>query len=88
MYVIILSHKFRPFLLITLVHSTRVGLFHACYINFIAIGVGYFVPQDVLLSIWRLYILIKVGKVSALSYTGKSHLGSGGMFVWGNATIA
>ena len=60
----------------------------ACCINFIAIGVGYFVPQDVLLSIWLLYLLIKVGEVSALSYTGKWYLGSGGMFVWGNAAIA
>ena len=60
----------------------------ACCINFIAIGVGYFVPQDVLLSIWLLYLLIKVGEVSVLSYTGKWYLGSGGMFVWGNAAIA
>ncbi len=57
-------------------------------INFIAIGVGYFVPQNVLLSIWLLYLLIKVGEVSVLSYTGKWYLGSGGMFVWGNAAIA
>ncbi len=57
-------------------------------INFVAVGVGYFVPQDVLLSIWLLYLLIKVGEVAILSHTGRWFLGSGGMFVWGNAAIA
>lgn len=57
-------------------------------INFVAVGVGYFVPQDVLLSIWVFYLLIKVGEVAILSHTGNWFLGSGGMFVWGNAAIA
>jgi hypothetical protein len=57
-------------------------------INFVAVGVGYFVPQDVLLSIWSLYLLIKVGEVAILSHTGKWFLESGGMFIWGNAAIA
>jgi hypothetical protein len=57
-------------------------------INFVAIGAGYFVPQDVLLSIWLFYLLIKVGEVAILSHMGKWFLGSGGMFVWGNAAIA
>jgi hypothetical protein len=57
-------------------------------INFIAVGVGYFVPQDVLLSIWLLYLVIKVGEVVILSHMGKWFLSSGGMFIWGNAAIA
>ncbi len=57
-------------------------------INFVAIGVGYFVPQDVLLSIWSLYLIIKVGEVALLSHTGKWFFSSGGMFIWGNAAIA
>jgi hypothetical protein len=57
-------------------------------VNFVAVGVGYFVPQDVLLSIWSFYLLIKVGEVWILSHTGKWFLGSGGMFVWGNAAVA
>lgn len=57
-------------------------------VNFVAMGVGYFVPQDVLLSIWLFYLLVKVGEVAILSHTGKWFLGSGGMFVWGNAAIA
>jgi hypothetical protein len=57
-------------------------------VNFVAVGVGYFVPQDVLLSIWSFYLLIKVFEVWILSHTGKWFLGSGGMFVWGNAAVA
>lgn len=57
-------------------------------INFIAIGVGYFVPQDVLFSIWFLYIVVKVIEVFALWRLGYLFVGSGGMFVWGNAAIA
>jgi len=57
-------------------------------INFVAVGVGYFVPQDVLLSIWLFYLLVKVGEVALLSHMGKWFLGSGGMFVWGNAAVA
>lgn len=57
-------------------------------INFVAIGIGYFVPQDVLLSVWSLYLIIKVGEVALLSHTGKWFFSSGGMFIWGNAAIA
>jgi len=57
-------------------------------INFVAVGVGYFVPQDVLLSIWLFYLIIKVGEVAILSHTGRWFLGSGGMFIWGDAGIA
>jgi len=57
-------------------------------INFIAIGAGYFVPQDVLFSVWFLYVFVKVIEVYLLSRFGRLYLGSAGMFVWGNAAIA
>ena len=57
-------------------------------INFIAIGAGYFVPQDVLFSVWFLYILVKVVEVYSLSRFGRLYIGSAGMFVWGDAAIA
>ncbi|MFQ6040063.1 MAG: DUF6785 family protein, partial [Candidatus Poribacteria bacterium] len=57
-------------------------------INFIAIGAGYFVPQDVLFSVWFLYIFVKVIEVYSLSLFGRLYIGSAGMFVWGNAAIA
>jgi hypothetical protein len=57
-------------------------------INFIAIGAGYFVPQDVLFSVWFLYVFIKVIEVYLLSRFGRLYIGSAGMFVWGDAAIA
>ncbi|MBC8234996.1 hypothetical protein H8E77_36080, partial [bacterium] len=57
-------------------------------INFIAIGAGYFVPQDVLFSVWFLYVFVKVIEVYLLSRFGRLYIGSAGMFVWGNAAIA
>jgi hypothetical protein len=56
-------------------------------LNFLAVGLGYFVPMDVLLSVWTLYLLVKIGEQGVLEWLGIS-LGYGGMFVWGNAAIA
>lgn len=56
-------------------------------LNFLAVGLGYFVPMDVLLSVWTLYLLVKIGEQGVMERLGIS-LGYGGMFVWGNAAIA
>jgi hypothetical protein len=56
-------------------------------LNFLALGLGYFVPADVLLSVWLFYLLIKIGEQGLIERLGIS-LGYGGMFVWGNAAIA
>jgi hypothetical protein len=56
-------------------------------LNFLAVGLGYFVPTDVLLSVWTLFLLVKIGEQGVLERLGIS-LGYGGMFVWGNAAIA
>lgn len=56
-------------------------------LNFLAVGLGYFVPMDVLLSVWVFFLLLKIGEQGVLETLGIS-LGYGGMFVWGNAAIA
>jgi hypothetical protein len=56
-------------------------------LNFLALGLGYFVPTDVLLSVWLFYLLIKIGEQGVIERLGIS-LGYGGMFVWGNAAVA
>jgi hypothetical protein len=56
-------------------------------LSFLAIGLGYFVPADVLLSVWLLFLLVKIGQQGVLERLGIS-VGYGGMFVWGNAAIA
>jgi hypothetical protein len=54
--------------------------------NFLAFGVGFFVPTDVLCGIWFFYVLTLIEE--ALFHRFAIALGSGGMFVWGNAAIA
>lgn len=54
--------------------------------NFLAFGVGFFVPTDVLCGIWFFYILTLFEE--ALFHRFAIATGSGGMFVWGNAAIA
>jgi hypothetical protein len=49
--------------------------------------VGYFVPTDVLFSIWLLYLLVRILEEGVFTKLGLS-IGYGGMFVWGNAAIA
>lgn len=55
-------------------------------VNPLALGGAYFVPQDVLLSVWLLYALSKVEE--GVTTVLRLNPGSGGMFVWGNAGIA
>ncbi len=54
--------------------------------NFLAFGVGFFVPTDVLCGIWFFYVLTLFEE--ALFHRFAIATGSGGMFVWGNAAIA
>ncbi|MBC7327758.1 hypothetical protein H5T87_06550 [bacterium] len=54
--------------------------------NFLAFGVGFFVPTDVLCGIWFFYVLTLFEE--ALFHKFSIATGSGGMFVWGNAAIA
>lgn len=56
-------------------------------LSFLALGVGYFVPTDVLFSIWLLYLLVHLLEEGVFTQLGLS-IGYGGMFVWGNAAIA
>jgi hypothetical protein len=56
-------------------------------LSFLAVGLGYFVPTDVLLSVWTLFLLVKIGEQGVIERLGIS-VGYGGMFVWGNAAIA
>ncbi len=55
-------------------------------LNPLALGAAYFVPQDVLLSVWLLYLLAKVEE--GVTTVLRINPGSAGMFVWGNAGIA
>jgi hypothetical protein len=55
-------------------------------LNFLALGVGYFVPSQILLSIWVFY-LFRLFEEMAISILGID-LGSGGMFTWGNSCTA
>ncbi len=52
----------------------------------LALGAAYFVPQDVLLSVWVLYALAKIEE--GVTTVLRLNPGSAGMFVWGNAGIA
>lgn len=56
-------------------------------LSFLAVGVGYFVPTEVLFSIWFLYLLVHILEEGIFTQLGLS-IGYGGMFVWGNAAIA
>lgn len=55
-------------------------------LNPLALGAAWFVPQDVLLSVWLLYALAKVEE--GVTVVLRLNPGSAGMFVWGNAGIA
>ncbi|MCX7597459.1 MAG: hypothetical protein N2512_01135 [Armatimonadetes bacterium] len=55
-------------------------------VNPLALGGAYFVPQDVLLSVWLLYGLAKVEE--GVTTVLRLNPGTGGMFVWGNAGLA
>jgi hypothetical protein len=55
-------------------------------VNPLAAGAAYFVPQDVLLSVWLLYLLAKIEE--GVTTVLRLNPGSAGMFVWGNAGIA
>ncbi|MBC7287876.1 MAG: hypothetical protein H5T86_07500 [Armatimonadetes bacterium] len=55
-------------------------------VNPLALGAAYFVPQDVLFSVWLLYFLAKVEE--GLTTLLRINPGSAGMFVWANAGIA
>ena len=55
--------------------------------NLLAFGTGYFVPLNVLFSVWFFYLLCKILEDGVLNKLGYG-LGYGGMFVWGSAAIA
>ncbi|MCD6352464.1 MAG: hypothetical protein J7M26_10120 [Armatimonadetes bacterium] len=55
-------------------------------VNPLALGAAYFVPQDVLLSVWLLYALAKLEE--GVTTVLRINPGSAGMFVWGNAGLA
>jgi len=55
-------------------------------LNFLALGIGYFVPSQILLSIWVFY-LFRLLEEMTISVLGID-LGSGGMFTWGNSNTA
>ena len=57
------------------------------YVNPLAVGVGYFVPTDVLFSVWFFYLLVKILEVGVLTRLGID-IGSAGMFVWGSAAAS
>jgi Family of unknown function (DUF6785)/Domain of unknown function (DUF6784) len=59
----------------------------AMCVNPLALGVGFFVPTDVLLSVWVMYLLVKILEVGVLTRLGID-TGSAGMFVWGSAAAA
>jgi hypothetical protein len=52
----------------------------------LAAGAAYFVPQDVLLSVWLLHLLSKIEE--GVTTVLRLNPGPAGMFVWGNAGIA
>jgi len=54
--------------------------------NFLAFGVAFFVPTDVLCGIWFFYVLSLFEEAVFRRFAIAT--GSGGMFVWGNAAIA
>ncbi|HJN14079.1 MAG TPA: DUF6785 family protein [Armatimonadota bacterium] len=56
-------------------------------VNMLALGVGFFVPTDVLLSVWLSYVLIKIVEVGVLTRLGLD-IGPAGMFVWGSGAAA
>jgi len=56
-------------------------------VSFLALGIGWFVPSDVLFSVWFLYLLIKIIEVGLLQRAGLD-IGQAGMFVWGSAAAA
>jgi len=56
-------------------------------INMLALGVGFFVPTDVLLGVWLTYLLVKIIEVGILTRLGID-IGSAGMFVWGSAAAS
>jgi hypothetical protein len=56
-------------------------------VNLLALGVGFFVPTDVLCSVWVMYVLIKIIEVGVLTRLGID-IGSAGMFVWGSAAAS
>ncbi len=55
--------------------------------NFLAFATGYFVPLNVLFSVWFFYLACTIVEDGLLNVFGYS-LGYGGMFVWGSAAIA
>lgn len=55
--------------------------------NPLALGAGFFVPTDVLLSVWLMYLLVKIIEVGVLTRLGLD-IGSAGMFVWGSAAAS
>ncbi|MBM3475436.1 MAG: hypothetical protein FJX75_19400 [Armatimonadetes bacterium] len=56
-------------------------------VNMLALGVGFFVPTDVLCSVWVMYVLVKIIEVGVLTRLGID-IGSAGMFVWGSAAAS
>jgi hypothetical protein len=56
-------------------------------VNLLALGVGFFVPTDVLCSVWVMYVLVKIVEVGVLTRLGID-IGSAGMFVWGSAAAS
>jgi len=56
-------------------------------VNLLALGVGFFVPTDVLCSVWVMYLLVKIIEVGVLTRLGID-IGSAGMFVWGSAAAS
>jgi hypothetical protein len=55
-------------------------------LNLLALGVAYFVPSQLLLSIW-VFFLLRLTEEVLVAAVGLD-LGSGGMFTWGNACVA
>jgi len=56
-------------------------------VNLLALGVGFFVPTDVLCSVWVMYVVVKIVEVGVLTRLGLD-IGSAGMFVWGSAAAS
>jgi hypothetical protein len=56
-------------------------------VNMLALGVGFFVPTDVLCSVWVMYLVVKIIEVGVLTRLGID-IGSAGMFVWGSAAAS
>jgi hypothetical protein len=57
------------------------------HFSFLAFGIGYFVPNNILLSIWVFYIATLFEEAIFNKYLPFGR-GYGGMFVWGNAAIS